>query len=132
LDNKYPFIAVILLATALSPRVWAGDDVMSGSDVHGSTVIGKAGTVIIQPPHHSKIKKKSALSCLWINNGMTGNQCDESVMLTEFTAVNLAYGNQVVFPCIEASCIYSPNSSSWLLSPYGFQTIRILKAKYYK
>jgi hypothetical protein len=67
------------------------------------------------------------ISCIWINGGMTGNGCPTYVVVTGVVMVN-GYGQIQTMPCNEPTCVFPPNSSGPLLSPYGWRITGVTAA----
>lgn len=67
------------------------------------------------------------VACIWINNGMTGNSCPTYIVVTGIVMVN-GWGQVQTIPCNEPTCIYPPNASGPLLSPYGWRVTGVTAA----
>ncbi len=66
-------------------------------------------------------------SCIWIDNGMTGNNCPIPIMVSGIVMVNSS-GQQIQYPCNEPTCFFPPGASGPLLSPPGYQVIGVSAA----
>lgn len=67
------------------------------------------------------------VSCIWINNGMTGNQCPIPVMVSA-VIVRDPSGQTLQYPCNAPTCFFPPGASGPLISPPGTQIVGVMAA----
>lgn len=70
------------------------------------------------------------VSCIWIDNqtNMTGNNCPTAIRVTGIVIRRLADNFTFQYPCNEPTCVFGPQQSGPLLSPWGHQVIGVSAA----